>query len=86
MGKRIITQRRGRGTSTYRAPSHRFRYSLEYPKTDEKLTGKIIRLLHDPARTSPIAVIEFEDKTRINIPAPMNVREGSTIYYNSDQT
>lgn len=86
MGKRIITQRRGRGTSTYRAPSHRFRYSLEYPKTNEKLTGKIIRLLHDPARTSPIAIIEFEDKTRINIPAPMDVREGSTIYYNSNQT
>ena len=86
MGKRIITQRRGRGSSTYRAPSHRYNYSLEYPKTNEKLTGTIIRLLHDQARTSPIAVVEFNNKERINIPAPLNIREGSTIYYNLNQT
>ena len=86
MGKRIITQRRGRGTTTYRAPSHRYKYSLHYPKTQEKLKGIIIKLLHDQARNAPIAIVEFENKERINIPAPLNIREGSTIYYNSDQT
>jgi len=86
MGKRIITQRRGRGTSRYKAPSHRYKYSLEYPKTKEKLTGTVIKLLHDQARTSPIAVIKFENNEKINIPAPLNIREGSTVYYNSHQT
>jgi|SRR3989344_3001496 len=86
MGKRIITQRRGRGTSRYKAPSHRYKYSLRYPKTREKLTGTVIKLLHDQARTSPIAIIRFENNEKINIPAPLNVREGSTVYYNSQQT
>src|SRR3989344_453249 len=86
MGKRLITQRRGRGTTTYRAPSHRYRYSLEYPKTNEKLKGIVKRLLHDQARNSPIAIIEFENKETINIPAPLEVKEGSTIYYNDLQT
>lgn len=85
MGKRIITQRRGRGTHTYKAPSHRYKYSLKYPKTNDKLNGVVIKLLHDQARNAPIAVIEFENSEKINIPAPMNIREGSPIYYNSQQ-
>ncbi|MBS3143711.1 50S ribosomal protein L2 [Candidatus Woesearchaeota archaeon] len=86
MGKRIITQRRGRGTTTYKAPSHRYRYSLNYPKTNNKLNGTIIRLLHDSARNSPIAIIEYENKEKINIPAPMDVKEGSSVYYNDKKT
>ena len=86
MGKRIIMQRRGKRTSTYKAPSHRYRYSLKYPQTNERLNGVIKQLVHDNARNSPIAIIEFENKEIINIPAPLNVREGSEIYYNSKQT
>ena len=86
MGKRIITQRRGKGTSRYRAPSHRYKYSLKYPKTNEKLKGIITKLVHDQARNSPIAIIEFENKEKINIPAPLNIREGSEVYYNDKQT
>jgi large subunit ribosomal protein L2 len=86
MGKRIITQRRGRGTSTYRAPSHRYKYSLKYPKTDENLRGIIKKLIHDQARNSPIAIVEFENKERINMPAPLDIKEGSIIYYNSQKT
>jgi len=86
MGKRIITQRRGRGTSTYKAPSHRYKYSLKYPRTEDKLKGIIKSLIQDQARNSPIAVIEFENKEEINIPAPLNVREGSVVYYNDKST
>ena len=86
MGKRIITQRRGRGTSTYKSPSHRYQHSLKYPATEEKLKGIIKKLIQDQARNAPIAVIEFENKEKINIPAPMNVKEGSIIYYNDKQT
>ncbi|MBT5924401.1 50S ribosomal protein L2, partial [Candidatus Woesearchaeota archaeon] len=31
MGKRIISQRRGRGTNTYRSPSHRFKGAIRHP-------------------------------------------------------
>ncbi len=83
MGKRIITQRRGRGTSRYRAPSHNFHYNVNYPKTNEKLNGKVIEIIKDPARTAPTAVIQFNDKTEIALPAPLNVREGDDVNYNS---
>jgi len=86
MGKRIITQRRGKGSSRYRAPSHRYEYSLNYPKTDGKLKGVVRKLLQDQARNSPIAVIEFENNEKINIPAPLDVKEGSTVYYNDKDT
>jgi len=84
MGKRIITQRRGRGTSVYRAPSHRYKYSLTYPKTDEKLKGIIIKLIRDQARNCPLAIIKFDNNEQANIPAPLSVREGSTVYYNDE--
>jgi large subunit ribosomal protein L2 len=63
MGKRIISQNRGRGSPTYTAPSHKYKADLRYPKIDYgvMLKGKVIELLHDPARTSPIARVEFED-------------------------
>lgn len=86
MGKRIITQRRGRGTSRYKAPSHRYKYSLEYPKTKDKLKGIIKKLVQDQARNSPLAIIEFDNKEKINIPAPLNVKEGSVVYYNDKTT
>jgi ribosomal protein L2 len=32
MGKRIISQNRGKGTPTYRAPSHKFKAKLKHIK------------------------------------------------------
>ena len=34
MGKRIITQRRGRGTTTYKAHSHRWKFSIKHRQYD----------------------------------------------------
>ena len=36
MGKRIIQQRRGRGTSTYRAPSHRYVDAVKHKILSDK--------------------------------------------------
>jgi large subunit ribosomal protein L2 len=85
MGKRIITQRRGRGSARYRAPSHNFSYEINYPKTNEKLTGEVIKIMKDPARTAPTAVIQFNNKTIIPLPAPSNIREGDEANYNSSE-
>ena len=82
MGKRIITQRRGRGSPRYRAPSHNFHYEINYPKTNEKLNGKVIEIIKDPARTAPTVIIEFENKTKFALPAPLNIREGDGVNYN----
>lgn len=82
MGKRIITQRRGRGTSRYKAPSYHYKYPTTYPKLrKEPIKGKVIKLIKDPARPAPTAVIRFEDKSEVALPAPFGIREGQEITY-----
>jgi len=58
MGKRLITQRRGRGGSQYRSPSHRHIEKIQHPKVDES-TGAILDLVHAPGRTSPLAEVDL---------------------------
>jgi len=58
MGKRIIAQRRGKG-SIYRAPSHRYAADVRYPAIEGK--GRVTKLMNDPARSAPLALVEFPD-------------------------
>lgn len=59
MGKRLRTQRRGRGTPRYRSPSHRHVDDVRLPAFGEG-AGTITDLIHAPGRTSPLAVIDFD--------------------------
>jgi len=63
MGRRIHGQRRGRGTSTFRAPSHRYKADLSHRKVEDGdvVSGTVVGIEHDPARSAPVADIEFED-------------------------
>jgi large subunit ribosomal protein L2 len=81
MGRRIQGQRRGRGGSTFRAPSHRYKADLEHKKDEQRDTtaGEIVGIEHDPARSAPIADVEFEDGDRRLILAPEGVTVGETI-------
>ena len=48
MGKRIISQRRGRGTSTYKSPSHRFFAKISHRTYDEiEKTGIVEGIVKD---------------------------------------
>lgn len=84
MGKRIITQRRGRGTSTYRSPSHRYIDRARHRKYDDiektsVITGKIVDLLDCPGHSAPLAEVKFADGKRVYMIAPLEVRVNSTI-------
>ena len=61
MGKRLIPQRRGRGGSHYRSPSHRHVDDVRIPHYVEA-QGTIKDLIQAPGRTSPLAVIDFNGK------------------------
>ena len=64
MGRRIRGQKRGRGSPTYRAPSHRYKAELSHKRAerdDETVAGEVVDIEHDPARSAPIAAVEFED-------------------------
>ena len=81
MGRRIQGQRRGRGGPTFRAPSHRYKAELSHKKSEDTdtISGEIVDIEHDPARSAPLADVEFEDGDRRLILAPEGVTVGETI-------
>ncbi|MDI6702365.1 50S ribosomal protein L2 [Methanothermobacter wolfeii] len=75
MGKRLISQRRGRGTPTYRSASHRFKGKIKYRAYDSlesegSLKGSVVDIMHDPGRTAPVALVKFENGEKNLILAP----------------
>ncbi|MDR3074795.1 MAG: 50S ribosomal protein L2 [Candidatus Methanoplasma sp.] len=83
MGKRLITQRRGRGGSHYRSPSHRHVDDVRLPQFDEGV-GTIKDLIQAPGRTSPLAVIDFKGVTDYQL-AVAGTKVGQKIYVGGDK-
>lgn len=85
MGKRIIVQRRGKGTSVYRSPSHKHRGGVKYRKLDEAeregyLMAKVKALVHDPGRTAPVAKLRFETGEEVLSLVPEGTMVGEKVY------
>ena len=85
MGKRIIPRARGKGGPRYRAPSHRYLGRVEYvPVTG--VSGRVVDIVHDPARNAPVAIIKFEDGKEVLHVAPEGLRAGDLITYDGEPT
>src|SRR3989344_8068779 len=82
MGKRIISQRRGRGSSRYRSPSFRFKGAVSYPKNAGQ--GQIVDIIHDPGRTAPIMQVKFGSEL-VHIPAADKINTNMTVEAGTDQ-
>jgi large subunit ribosomal protein L2 len=81
VGKRILVQRAGRGTSTFRSPSHLRVAPAKYPApSSETKRGVVVELVHDPGRWVPLAHIELEDGTDFYVPAVEGLYEGQVVY------
>ncbi len=61
MGKQLRQQRRGRGGSVYKSPSHKHLGDIKYPKTDTN-SGKVTDIIHAPGRVGPVAKVSFGSK------------------------
>ena len=88
MGKRIRVQRRGRGTSTFRAHTHKRLAPTQYPSTTQKqqesLTpGKITTITHEPGRGAPLASVELETGETYHTVVPEGAYEGQPIQIGS---
>ncbi len=83
MGKRIIPQARGAGGPRYRAPSHRFLCRVEYLPFGS-FTAKVVDIMHDPARSSPVILVKTEDGKEIFHIAPEGISAGDTISYGGE--
>ncbi len=78
MGKRIIPQRRGHGSSVYRAPSHRYAGRPVNPKIREG-RGYVVEIFHDPGHTAPLARVKFESGEEYLMIAHLGMYEGQEI-------
>jgi large subunit ribosomal protein L2 len=82
MGKRIIQQARGHGSSTYRVKPTAFVYKIQYPKILEG-DGTVVKLLNSSAHSAPLAKIIYNQGT-FYIPAFKGMVEGQKIFFNGE--
>ena len=82
MGKRIISQRRGRATRRFIAPSHRYFAEAKHKtlNNEKNYFGKVVELAHSVSHSAPIAIIQYEDGEIGHIIAPDGISVGDIIY------
>jgi large subunit ribosomal protein L2 len=81
LGKRIRVQRRGRGSSTFRASSHKSVAPVQYPSVSVEeqkgvINGKVEAIMHDPGRGSPMVAVKLETGETYYSVVPEGVYEG----------
>lgn len=84
MGKRIIAQRRGSGSTAYRAPSFKFKGEAKHKSlSTETDKGMVLDLITCRAHTAPLAIVEFEDGETTLMIAPEGIAVGEEVESNS---
>ena len=87
MGKRIISQRRGKGSPTYKSPSHKFRAAVRHIGIKHNnLKGKITDIVTCPGHSSPLAVVKYENGEQNHIIAPEGVHVEQEIEIGSENS
>jgi len=83
MGKKLRVQRRGRGTSTFRASTHKrvnpSRYIVSKTIENVAIKGTVQELLHESGRGSPLVRTQFEDGRSMYTAAPEGIAVGQEI-------
>ncbi|MGB9827982.1 50S ribosomal protein L2 [Thermosphaera chiliense] len=81
MGKRLIIQRRGRGSPNFRTPDHVHVAPAKYPLIpfDQTFKGVVADFIHDPGRWVPLAEIELENGLVFYVPAVEGMYKGQVI-------
>ena len=83
MGKRIISQARGKGSFTYRIRKKAFVYKVGYPRITETAEGEVVKLISSAAHSAPLAKIAVKD-TVFYTPAVQGLFEGQKREINSE--
>ncbi|PIN93529.1 50S ribosomal protein L2 [Candidatus Pacearchaeota archaeon CG10_big_fil_rev_8_21_14_0_10_31_24] len=76
MGKRIISQARGKGSLTYRVRKKAFVYKISYPMHDGE--AEILKILHSAAHSAPLMKIKIQNEIFFN-PAFHGAIQGEKI-------
>ena len=83
MGKRLIQQRRGRGTNIYTSPSHRFKGAVKHASADT--VGKVIDIIHCAGHTAPLMKITYLTGETGLVVAPHGMKVGDEISVGSGE-
>jgi len=84
MGKKLIQQRLGKGSPSFRRPSSRCKADVEYRDLDDaeksgKLGGRVIGFVDDPARTALLMEVKLENNESNILIAPEGAMIGDRI-------
>ena len=80
MGKRIIVQKRGKGSPTYKSPGHRFKGKTKLLGTNKgKINGEIIDLICCPGHNAPLMKVRYADGSVVLLPAPEGIRINDAV-------
>lgn len=85
MGKRLITQRRGKASPVHLTPGHRHHGPVKLPKVRGEVRGEVEALRHSPGHTAPVATVRFPDGTRQRFLAAEGTAIGAGVAVNSDE-
>ncbi|MBU0470438.1 MAG: 50S ribosomal protein L2 [Nanoarchaeota archaeon] len=77
MGKRIIQQRRGRGSGTYRSPSFRFKGEVKHYSLET--SGTVTDLVHCAGHSSPLMEVLFLTGDKGLAFAPEGIKVGDEV-------
>ena len=80
MGKKLIQQRRGKGSSTFRAASRKYVGKIRHIKNAKgNVKGKIIDLVKCPGHYGPVAIVKYDNNEEVLMMAPEGIRVGDSV-------
>jgi large subunit ribosomal protein L2 len=87
MGKRLIQQRRGRGTSRYTAPSFNYKGKLSYNNyvKDGIVKGIISDIIHCAGHSAPLLKVKWENLKTSLVPSHIGAQIGDKIEINQKE-
>ena len=83
MGKRLIQQRRGRGTHTYKSPGFRFKGKTKHPMLET--SGTVLDLVHCAGHSTPLMEVSYLSGEQLLAPAPEGIKVGDEILHGGEE-
>ena len=85
MGKSLIQQKRGKGSSRYRAPSFRYEGTAKFGRYEDKgATANITDLIHSSGHSAPLMELEYSGGQTGLLQAPEGIKVGDMIKIGKD--
>jgi len=84
MGKNLIQQRRGKGSLSFSAPSHRYFGQPQYrhmQNSEEQLSATVTDIVHSTGHSAPLAELQYSDKGTALVVAPEGIKVGDEILH-----